>query len=169
MDGQVAEEVAAGVSVEPAPSPWRLVWITAVITTGATAPVMLYIAPVAGLVSALPATLVGVPLAVVARRWRFNRAWQAAALGLCAAMLAGGLAGWVFGVTAFTDQPAPRGYVASMIWQCAAVAAPFGPAAALVYWARWVSTGAWSRRSVSIGVVLTLLTAIIFAANHELR
>jgi hypothetical protein len=151
-------------------SAWRLVWIAALVSSAAAVPVMWYLAPLAGAVAALAAMVMGVPVVAFARRWQLRRAWQAAGLGLFAAVSAAAVAGLVLGSVAFTgDDVTPRGYVGNQVWQFATIAAPFGPAAAMVYWSRYVAAGWASRHSTAIAIGSICLTAIIFSANHEIR
>lgn len=151
------------------PSVWGLVGISALISFGAALPVMLFLAVAAAAVAALAAAVVGVPIAALARRWRIGTAWEAAGLGLGAALVAGGVAGWATGLAAFSSPVRPDFYLTSMTLQFAVIAAPFGVTAALVYWSRYISRGWASKNVVTIAAVLVLMTAVIFAANHEIR
>lgn len=146
-----------------------LIWITAGVSLLAAIPVMLLFAVAAGLLGALAAAVVGVPIAALARRWELRSVWHAAALGLGAAMLAGSAAGLLAGVRAFVSDPTPRGYVAGMMWQFGLVAAPFGVAAGVVFWARHVSTGWASRNLLAVATAAVVLTAMVFILNHEIR
>lgn len=146
-----------------------LIWITAGVSLLAAIPVMSFFAVAAGLLGALAAAVVGVPVAALARRWELRSAWHAAALGLAAAMLAGSGAGLLAGVRAVVGEPTPRGYVAGMMWQFGLVAAPFGVATGVVFWARHVSTGWASRNLLAVATAAVVLTAMVFILNHEIR
>lgn len=146
-----------------------LIWVTAVMSLLAAIPVMWYLAVVAGVLGALAAAVVGVPVVALARRWELRSAWHAFALGLGAAMLAGSAAGLLAGTVAFPNGQTPQGYLLSMTRQFGLIAAPFGAAAGVAYWAYYVAVEPESKRAAIMSVCAVWATAVLFAINHEIR
>lgn len=149
-----------------------LVAIAAGVAFVGTLPVMLPYAVFAAPLGGLAAWVLGVPMMRLATRKGLSGSVASVLVGAAAAALAPAAGLLVLALITVAQGGGPgwielaRSLMRSVI-AAGPIAAAFGAATALIYWARYVAIGWTSRHVLVISMVAVGATSGVFAASHE--